>query len=144
MVVARSLELAKAAAGGGTPDSYACEAVEMLSALERDISCTGWGWQVGHPWVGERVRHVFPPQRARGKRRGLGCTVTCWLPPCGGRPALWRVESGSGECEDLEEGVLATALAQQGERGGTGDRLEAFQLRAAIEGSAKAGDLAGT
>eukprot|EP00937_MAST-01D_sp_MAST-1D-sp2_P006865 g6865.t1 len=27
---------------------------------------------------------------------------------------------------------------QQGERGGTGDRLEAFQLRAAIEGSAKA------
>ena len=96
----------------------------MLSALERDISCTGWGWQVGHPWVGERVRHVFPPQRARGKRRGLDCTATCWLPPCGGRPALWRVESGSGECEDLEEGVLATALAQQGERGGTGDRQE--------------------
>eukprot|EP00937_MAST-01D_sp_MAST-1D-sp2_P007944 g7944.t1 len=55
---------------------------------------------------------------------------------------LWRVESGSGESENLGGGVLATALAQeqQGERGSTGDRLEAFQLRAAIEGSAKAGN----
>ena len=86
----------------------------MLPALAEDTSCTGRGWQVeGHAWVGECVRHVFPPQHARGKQRELDCTVTCWLPPRDGRPALWRVESPSGECEDLEEGVLATALERQ-------------------------------
>eukprot|EP00937_MAST-01D_sp_MAST-1D-sp2_P001688 g1688.t1 len=118
---------ANAAAKPDVPPEFVAAPMRMAPACHAAAPALQAGPAVG---AGTDLRGSWPAawaQRAArqhaawraatfpGKLRAARCTSTCWLPPHGGRPAPWRVESGSWGCEGLEGGVLATALVPKRE-----------------------------